>query len=53
MKIKELKELLSNYDEDCEIYIRNGNGALETNNLKIVQILYTNEQKSYLIDTTY
>ena len=50
MKIKELKEILNNYNEDCDIYIRNGNGALETNNLHIIQ-LFSSKQNSYLIDT--
>lgn len=52
MKIRELKNLLNNYEDDFDIFIRNGNGALETNDLRIVKI-YGNKTNAYLIDSKY
>ena len=51
MKVKELKELLSGYEDNFEIYIRNANGALD-NNIKIAKI-YSNNKYSYLLDRKY
>lgn len=51
MKVKELKELLSRYEDDFEFYIRNANGALD-NNIRIVKI-YGNNKDSYLLDSKY
>jgi len=48
MKVKELKELLNNCDDDFNIFVRNGNGALETNNIRVFRI-YGNNKNSYLI----
>lgn len=48
MKVKELKELLNNCDDDFNIFVRNCNGALECDNIRIIQI-YGNNKNSYLI----
>jgi hypothetical protein len=51
MRVGELKELLSEYEDDFEFYIRNANGALD-NNIKVVKI-YSNNKDSYLLDSKY
>lgn len=39
MKVKELKELLSNYNDDQDICVRNSNGAV-VNDIKINDFYY-------------
>ena len=43
MKVKELKELLSNYNDDQDICVRNSNGAI-VNKVKISEFYYLNEK---------
>lgn len=48
MKVKELKELLNDYNEDFNIYVRNSNGALETNTIRIVHNVLKDKNSYYI-----
>lgn len=50
MKVKELKNILNNLDDNLELGVRNGNGAIETNNISIKNTPISNV---YLIDANY
>lgn len=49
MKVKELKELLNNCNDEFNIVVRDENGALETNNIRVFRIYGQPNKNSYLI----